>query len=100
MTAQTKTVKAWLDEHPSVKIHCSWLNQVEIWFSKIQRDLISRGIFTSVADLRRKIMGISQQRSLRLLLSRRSCVPVGTELVEGAGWRERSWMRPGRSAAE
>jgi hypothetical protein len=34
----------------------SWLNQVEIWFSKLQRDVIDRGIFTSVADLRRKIM--------------------------------------------
>jgi len=28
----------------------SWLNQVESWFAKIQRDLISGGIFTSVAD--------------------------------------------------
>jgi transposase len=44
-----------------VRIHytptySSWLNQVEIWFSKIQRDLIARGIFTSVKDLDRKIM--------------------------------------------
>jgi hypothetical protein len=31
-------------------------NQIEIWFSKIQRDLIARGIFTSVKDLDRKIM--------------------------------------------
>lgn len=59
---KTNAVKAWLDEHPSVEIHytptySSWLNQVEIWFSKIQRDLISRGIFTSTTDLRRKIMG-------------------------------------------
>jgi hypothetical protein len=33
-----------------------WLNQVEIWFSKIQRDLIARGIFGSVKDLDRKII--------------------------------------------
>ena len=33
-----------------------WLNQVEIWFSKIQRDLIARGIFESRNDLKRKIM--------------------------------------------
>jgi hypothetical protein len=31
------------------------LNQVELWFAKIQRDVISRGIFTSVADLARKL---------------------------------------------
>ena len=34
----------------------SWLNQVEIWFAKIERDVISRGVFTSVADLRRKLL--------------------------------------------
>jgi transposase len=29
--------------------YSSWLNQVELWFAKIQRDVIARGIFTSVA---------------------------------------------------
>ena len=29
---------------------------VEIWFSKIQRDLIARGIFESKTDLHRQIM--------------------------------------------
>ena len=33
----------------------SWLNQVEIWFSKVERDVIARGIFTSVKDLARKL---------------------------------------------
>lgn len=28
---------------------------MELWFSKIQRDVISRGVFTSVADLARKL---------------------------------------------
>ena len=36
--------------------YSSWLNQVELWFSKIQRDLIARGIFTSVPDLSRKLL--------------------------------------------
>jgi transposase len=36
--------------------YSSWLNQVELWFSKIERDVIARGIFTSVPDLRRKLM--------------------------------------------
>jgi transposase len=35
--------------------YSSWLNQVEIWFGKIQRDVIARGVFTSVADLARKL---------------------------------------------
>jgi hypothetical protein len=29
---------------------------VEIWFSKIQRDVIARGIFLSVKDLDRKLI--------------------------------------------
>ena len=46
--------------HPNVHLHftptySSWLNQVELWFAKIERDLLARGIFTSVADLARKI---------------------------------------------
>ena len=38
--------------------YSSWLNQVESWFSKLQRDVIDRGIFTSVADLKRKIAAL------------------------------------------
>ena len=54
-------VLRWLAMHPRFHVHytptyASWLNQVEIWFSKIQRDLIARGIFCSVKDLDRKIM--------------------------------------------
>ena len=58
---KTKAVCNFLAHHPKVRIHytptySSWLNQVEIWFSKIQRDLIARGIFISVKDLDRTIM--------------------------------------------
>ena len=58
---KTKAVSDFLARHSNVRIHytptySSWLNQVEIWFSKIQRDIIARGIFTSVKDLDRKIM--------------------------------------------
>ncbi len=60
-THKTDLVKAFLGAHPNVSLHftptySSWLNQVESWFSKLQRDVIDRGIFTSVADLKRKIM--------------------------------------------
>lgn len=36
--------------------HCSWLNQVECWFSILARKLLKRGIFASVEDLRQKIL--------------------------------------------
>jgi transposase len=36
--------------------HTSWLNQIEIWFSILARRVIKRGNFTSVKDLRDKIL--------------------------------------------
>ena len=36
--------------------HCSWLNQVEIWFSILARRLLRRGSFTSVDDLRNRVL--------------------------------------------
>ncbi len=57
---KTKAVEAFLEANPKVRFHftptySSWLNQVEIWFSKIERDVIARGVFTSVSDLARKL---------------------------------------------
>jgi len=58
---KTKRVDIFLAEHHNVHLHftptySSWLNQVENWFSRIQRDVISRGVFTSIKDLDRKLM--------------------------------------------
>ncbi|WP_220271123.1 transposase [Paenibacillus prosopidis] len=36
--------------------HCSWINQVEIWFSILVRRLLLRGNFTSVDDLKQQIL--------------------------------------------
>ena len=59
-THKTQAVRTFLLAHPHVRIHftptySSWLNQVELWFAKVERDLLARGIFKSVADLPRKI---------------------------------------------
>ena len=58
---KTERGQLFLQEHPQVKLHftptySSWLNQVELWFSKIERDVIARGVFISVKDLAKKIM--------------------------------------------
>jgi transposase len=60
-THKTKRVEEFLQSHPNVILHytptySSWLNQIELWFSKLQRDVIARGIFKSRLDLQRKIM--------------------------------------------
>jgi transposase len=58
---KTKIVDEFLAGNTNVRIHftptySSWLNQVELWFAKIERDVIARGVFTSTADLRKKLM--------------------------------------------
>src|SRR5713226_4920873 len=63
---KTKRVDAFLAQYPSVHLHftptySSWLNQVELWFAKIERDVIVRGVFTSVPDLKRKLMRYIRQ---------------------------------------
>lgn len=63
---KTKRVDAFLAEHDNVHLHftptySSWLNQVELWFAKIERDVIARGVFTSVPDLKRKLMRYIRQ---------------------------------------
>jgi transposase len=57
---KTKLVRQFLEQNRRVSFHftptySSWLNQVELWFAKIERDVIARGVFTSVADLARKL---------------------------------------------
>jgi len=54
-------VREFLQQHRNVRLHytptyTSWLNQVENWFARIQRDVIARGVFTTVKDLDRKLM--------------------------------------------
>ena len=58
---KSQQVKDFLAAHPKVHLHftptySSWLNQVELWFGKIERDVIARGVSTSVSDLKRKLM--------------------------------------------
>lgn len=36
--------------------HCSWLNQIEIWFSILVRKLLKRGSFSSVEDLKSQVL--------------------------------------------
>jgi transposase len=63
---KTQKVRTFLAAPPTGRLHytptySSWLNHVELWFSKIERDVIARGIFTSVPDLRRTLMRYIKQ---------------------------------------
>lgn len=63
---KSKRVQEFLAGHPQVHFHftptySSWLNQVELWFSKVERDVIARGVFTSVKDLSKKLLRYIRQ---------------------------------------
>ena len=37
-------------------VHASWLNQIEVYFSVVQRKLLTPSDFESLADLKRNVM--------------------------------------------
>ncbi len=68
-THKTQEVEAWLDEHPRWRFHftpkhASWLNQVEIFFSILQRRLIKHGIFDSEDDLATQMLAFVEHYNL------------------------------------
>ena len=60
-THKAPKVKRWLQKRPHwhlhfIPTHSSWLNQVERFFGKITMDMIRRGVFRSVPQLKKSIM--------------------------------------------
>src|SRR5918992_2035617 len=59
-THHGKEVTRWLAKHPRfvvhfTPVHCSWMNQVEQWFSILQRKRLRIADFTSTDHLRAKL---------------------------------------------
>jgi hypothetical protein len=55
-----KLVRAWLDKHPRFRmhftpVHCSWMNQVEQWFSILTRKRMRAPNFTDIEQLEASI---------------------------------------------
>lgn len=58
---KTKDIQEWLENNPRVHFHftptsASWINAVEGWFAQLERRALYRGIFTSVTDLKNKLL--------------------------------------------
>jgi hypothetical protein len=56
-----KLVRAWLDEHPRFQmhftpVHCSWMNQVEQWFSILQRKRLVAPNFADLTTLQERLL--------------------------------------------
>jgi hypothetical protein len=56
-----KKVRAWLERHPRFKmhftpVHCSWMNQVEQWFSILRRKRLAAPNFADLAALEQAVL--------------------------------------------
>jgi transposase len=65
-THKGKEVLKWLLKHPRFRfhytpVHCSWMNQVEQWFSILQRKRLKVADFKSLEDLRQKLAAFVEQ---------------------------------------
>ena len=69
--------------------HSSWLNQIEVVFGVIMRKVMRRGSFTSVEDLRAKLLNFIAYFN-RVFGKPFSCTYTGRPLMKAAAW---SWAR-------
>ena len=58
---KNKQVKEWLKNKRKIKLHftptySSWLNQIEIWFNMLTKDVIKGGVWTSSNQMAQQIM--------------------------------------------
>jgi hypothetical protein len=56
-----KRVRAWLARHPRFRmhftpVHCSWMNQIEQWFSILQRKRLTAPNFADLVKLEERIL--------------------------------------------
>jgi hypothetical protein len=56
-----KLVRAWLERHPRFKmhftpVHCSWMNQIEQWFSILRRKRLAAPNFADIAALEQAVL--------------------------------------------
>lgn len=83
-THKTAEVNAWLAAHPRFVLHftptsASWLNAVESWFGQLERRSLSRGVFTSVKELRdelRRYIAVHNKHSAKPFVWRKTAASL------------------------
>lgn len=65
-THHGKLVRAWLAQHPRfhlhfTPVHCSWMNQVEQWFSILQRKRLAAPNFADLDELETQLLAFISQ---------------------------------------
>jgi len=61
-----KDVMQWVEAHKTVHFHftpthASWLNQIELWFSILARQMLSKKDFKSVEDLTKQLLSFIEE---------------------------------------
>ncbi|MGH8524658.1 MAG: IS630 family transposase [Gammaproteobacteria bacterium] len=101
-----KLVRAWLVAHPRFQmhftpVHCSWMNQVEQWFSILQRKRFSAPNFADLADLEAKVLAFIDQWNETAHPFKWTPASFDKVLRRAEGWRprERHWTDDLKAAA-
>jgi hypothetical protein len=101
-----KRVQAWLAAHPRFRmhftpVHCSWMNQVEQWFSILQRKRFGAPNFTDLADLEAKVLAFIEEWNETAHPFKWTTASFDKVLDRANGWRprERHWTDDLKAAA-
>jgi transposase len=82
-------VRGWLDAHPRFvchfpPVHCSWMNQVEQWFSILQRKRLRLADFADCADLAARLGAFVREWNEQAHPFRWSCASVAKVMARCA----------------
>lgn len=63
---KVEAVVEWVEKHPKVHLHftpthASWLNQIELWFSILSRQVLSKRRFKSKTDLAEQLLAFIEE---------------------------------------
>lgn len=101
-----KLARAWLAAHPRFRmhftpVHCSWMNQVEQWFSILQRKRFGAPNFADLADLEAKVLAFIEEWNETAHPFKWTTASFDKVLDRANGWRsrERHWTDDLKAAA-
>jgi hypothetical protein len=89
-----KLARAWLAAHPRFRmhftpVHCSWMNQVEQWFSILQRKRFRAPNFANLADLEAKVLAFIDEWNEAAHPFNWTSASFDKVLWRAEGWRPR-----------
>jgi hypothetical protein len=101
-----KRVQAWFAAHPRFQmhftpVHCSWMNQVEQWFSILQGKRFGAPNFADLADLEAKVLAFIEEWNETAHPFKWTTASFDKVLNRANGWRprERHWTDDLKAAA-